>query len=102
MAKHLAEQFELPFRKAVVKDILDTANDIDEYLCSSAPIECYRKDIDRKLSGLIKRVKDWQPANPRKSGEHVFAPCGGVPRCVTCGCDEDDAFIGGQRCTFKK
>ena len=37
----------------------------------------------------------------RKTGEHSFADCGGNPRCVTCGCDEDDAFVGGEKCTFK-
>ena len=38
--------------------------------------------------------------NKRKRGEHLFVPCGGYPRCVTCGCDEDDAFVGGQECTY--
>jgi hypothetical protein len=36
----------------------------------------------------------------RKRGEHLFADCGGVPRCVTCGCDEDDAFVGAAECTY--
>lgn len=36
----------------------------------------------------------------RKRGEHRFADCGGLPKCVTCGCDEDDAFVGGQECTY--
>jgi hypothetical protein len=31
--------------------------------------------------------------------EHIFADCGGFPRCTKCGCDEDDAFVGGQECT---
>ena len=38
----------------------------------------------------------------RKKGEHLFADCGGCPRCVTCGADEDDAFIGGQECDYGK
>jgi hypothetical protein len=30
---------------------------------------------------------------------HYFStPVGGIPRCVHCGCDEDDAFVGGQEC----
>ena len=29
---------------------------------------------------------------------HVFADCGGVPRCIKCGCDEDDALVGGMEC----
>lgn len=36
----------------------------------------------------------------RKAGQHRFADCGGHPRCVTCGRDEDDAFIGGETCSF--
>lgn len=36
----------------------------------------------------------------RQPGQHLFADCGGVPRCVTCGCDEDDAYVGGQDCTY--
>ena len=35
----------------------------------------------------------------RKRGEHRFSAAD-FPRCVTCGCDEDDAFVGGQECTF--
>jgi len=37
----------------------------------------------------------------RKSGQHLFADCGGVPRCVTCGCDEDDAYVANEKCTYK-
>lgn len=36
----------------------------------------------------------------RAKGEHRWAPFGGYPRCVTCGCDEDDVFVGGQKCSF--
>jgi len=38
----------------------------------------------------------------RKKGEHRMADCGGLPRCVTCGADEDDAFVGGEECTYGK
>jgi hypothetical protein len=38
----------------------------------------------------------------RKSGEHKFADCGGSPKCVTCGADEDDAFVGGEPCSYKE
>ena len=39
----------------------------------------------------------------RKPGEHHFSnPTDGIPRCITCGCDEDDAFVGGQECSFKR
>jgi hypothetical protein len=37
----------------------------------------------------------------RKSGEHLFVPAGGHPICATCGCDEDDAFVGGRKCTYR-
>ena len=30
---------------------------------------------------------------------HQFVNCGGYPRCAVCGCDEDDAFVGGEDCT---
>ena len=36
----------------------------------------------------------------RKKGEHRFADCGGYPRCVTCGADEDDAFVAGLACSY--
>ena len=32
------------------------------------------------------------PADRRQDGQHAFADCGG---------DEDDAFVGGQECTFR-
>ncbi len=42
-----------------------------------------------------------QPST-RKAGEHLFADCGGTPKCVTCGCDEDDAYAGGEVCSFEE
>lgn len=37
----------------------------------------------------------------RQTGEHLFSnPSNGIPRCITCGCDEDDAFVGGEECSF--
>jgi hypothetical protein len=36
----------------------------------------------------------------RSKGAHLFVPMGGHPRCADCGCDEDDAFVGGEECTF--
>ena len=38
----------------------------------------------------------------RKSGAHLFVPAGGHPICGTCGCDEDDAFVGSQKCTYRR
>jgi hypothetical protein len=39
--------------------------------------------------------------NKRKTGEHLFVPCGDHPRCATCGADEDDAFVGGIVCSYQ-
>jgi hypothetical protein len=32
--------------------------------------------------------------------EHIWGDCNGTvpPFCVNCGCDEDDAFVGGEEC----
>jgi hypothetical protein len=40
----------------VVHEIVDTANDIDAYLASDAPLECYRKDIDHKLMVMKENI----------------------------------------------
>lgn len=40
----------------VAKEITDTQNDIDAYLASDVPIECYRKDIDEKLNVMKKEI----------------------------------------------
>ena len=103
MSKHKAEQFELPF-DSVIEEIVDSANEIDFYLISKAPIESHRKDIDTMLTALINRVRalKTKACSARESGQHHFVPCGGVPRCATCGCDEDDAFVGGEECTYQE
>jgi hypothetical protein len=38
-----------------------------------------------------------KPQTEKKNG-HIFADCGGTPRCTICGADEDDAFVGGEEC----
>lgn len=35
----------------------------------------------------------------RKTGEHEMSQAP-VPRCVSCGADEDDAFVGGEKCSY--
>lgn len=50
-----------------------------------------RSNIKKKPS--VKRER-------RQKGEHRFADCGGYPRCVTCGADEDSAFVGGEECSY--
>jgi len=55
-------------------------------------IRAFNRDI-KNATAKPKRVR-------RKTGEHCMADCGGLPRCVTCGCDEDEAFVGGQACSY--
>ena len=44
--------------------------------------------------GLVAEV----PTTTDGEKKHHFADCGGYPRCVHCGCDEDDVYVGGQEC----
>jgi hypothetical protein len=49
--------------QSVVDDeIRAAANDIDEYLSSDAPLECYREDIDKKLEELRANVAGLIPS----------------------------------------
>jgi hypothetical protein len=41
---------------AINNEILATSNDINRYLSSSVPLECYQKDIDIKLDAMRARV----------------------------------------------
>lgn len=41
-------------------------------------------------------------AERRKRGEHLWHESDGVTKCITCFCDEDDAFVGGQECSYKQ
>lgn len=34
-----------------------------------------------------------------EESKHHFADCGGHPTCTKCGCDEDDAYVGGEPCS---
>ena len=43
--------------KAIDIEVRDTTNDIDAYLASDVPLECYRKDIDLKLTAMRERLK---------------------------------------------
>ena len=43
--------------KAIDIEVRDTANDIDAYLASDVPLECYRQDIDLKLRAMRERLK---------------------------------------------
>jgi hypothetical protein len=54
-------------------------------------------------SNLLLNKKNKKIQRRRENGEHRFSsPTNGIPRCITCGCDEDDAFVGGEECTFKR
>jgi len=46
-------------RLAVVvgNDITATANDINAYLGGDVPLECYQRDIDRKLTAMRERLE---------------------------------------------
>jgi hypothetical protein len=58
-------------------------------------------DLQRNLKRIVKTALDSGTVSRRRQpGEHYFADCGGIPRCVTCGCDEDDAFVGGEECSY--
>ncbi len=58
------------------------------------------------ISDLIvqnENVEEKKFGKLRETGEHLFNGMGGMSqpvRCVTCGCDEDDAYLGGEVCSF--
>ena len=69
----------------------------------------YENEFGEKIEGLRLQRESVLPLDmvqpeTRKTGEHLFSnppsDSGGVPRCVTCGCDEDDAHVGGEVCSF--
>ena len=86
----------------VIREIVDTANDIDSYLESDVPIECYRKDIDIKLMAMKERIAVMilettglpvQVVNSKVSN-HLFSPTTNM--CVKCGISaEDDCLENG-------
>jgi len=44
-------------KEQILKEIVDTANDINKYLMDeSIPTECYPTDIDRKLEMMMKNI----------------------------------------------
>ena len=54
------------------------------------------KPVKRKKKKVVRK-------NIRKTGEHLWKEfVGGFSSCVTCGCDEDDYFIGGVECSYIK
>ena len=89
----------------ILRDILDTIIDEREtrkvfnqiHGTTTRQLDKLAKKLDNLVVGMVLGVIP----SPRKAGEHSFADCGGAPRCVTCGADEDDAFVGGAVCTFK-
>ena len=47
------------------------------------------------------KIKSNKPKRDRrKRGEHRWHENNGVTKCVTCFCDEDDAYVGGQECSY--
>lgn len=79
----------------VVRDAVNNGTLTGE---TAATVEKYFFTVEK----VTDKIKPKAKRNQRKAGEHRFADCGGNPRCVTCGCDEDDAFVGGQECSFGK
>ena len=75
-----------------------------EYLQKSLKSGLFKQAISEDILEAREGEKllsfDYTEHTEREPGQHRFADCGGSPRCVTCGCDEDDAFVGGEDCTF--
>jgi hypothetical protein len=57
--------------------------------------------ISNKLDALVMAMVPGVVPPPRKDGEHLWHEHNGVTKCVTCFCDEDDANVGGQECSYK-
>jgi hypothetical protein len=45
-------------KESIKQELLDSSNDIMEYLNTGVPLECYVEDIDWKLAKTRKRVED--------------------------------------------
>lgn len=58
-----------------------------------------KKELADYLNGETAKLKAEQR---RKTGEHLMVPSGGFPRCATCGADEDDVYVGGEKCSYRK
>lgn len=50
-------------KNQIIVEISVTADDINQYLQSNVPIECYGRDINFKFEQLIERVKALFPVN---------------------------------------
>lgn len=73
--------------------VVDAVNNGTLTANTSATVETYSSKVKEVVRRDVER---------RKTGEHRFSsPINGLPFCSTCGCDEDDAFVAGQKCEFK-
>lgn len=52
------------------------------------------------LAAEITKSITKKPRIRRKKGEHKFLTTGSISRCITCGADEDAAFVGGEECIY--
>jgi len=47
------------------------------------------------------KVVEVKPPKRRMIRQHVMSAAP-VPRCIHCGADEDDAFVGGEKCILRE
>lgn len=73
------------------KVINDAVNNGTITAHSSATLESYSTDVVEILS-----------KQRGERGEHLWHEHDGVTKCVTCFCDQDDAFVGGLECSYKQ
>ena len=88
----------------ILRDVLDTILDERETRKVFNQIHgTTTRQLDKlanKLATLVKSPVVVVPP-PRKAGEHLWHESDGVTKCVTCFCDEDDANVGGEKCSYK-
>lgn len=83
--------------QTVALEIRDMANDIDTYLASDVPMECYRKDIDLKINAtkekLVKMILG-------TTGLPVEVKNSVIPKCPVCHGERELNGMGGFVCFF--
>jgi len=88
----------------ILRDILDTILDDRQVRRAFNQIHgTSTRELTKlanKLGGLASAPVVVVPP-PRKAGEHLWHESDGVTLCVTCFRDEDDANVGGEKCSYK-
>ncbi len=92
--------------KSKVEDMLAaaTANyDVLEYSHTMPPTSW---NVEEKVETTPTPMTDAdldKPESDEPELNHNFSdPANGIPHCIYCGCDEDDAYVGGQECVEHK